>query len=66
MRCGLLKASGVLALLLDWLAERNSGRSKRCIAPGAMIARLLAALSLEPRQLFPAAAQLAVERRDSS
>ena len=35
MRCGLRKASGVLAVLLDSLAERNSGRGKRCIAPAA-------------------------------
>ena len=56
----------VLAVLLDRAAEHNCGRSKRCIAPGAMIARLLAATSLERRQLFPATARLAVERRDSS
>ena len=55
----------VLAVLLNCLAERNSG-SKRCIAPGAMIARLLATVVIERSQLFPAAAQLAVERRDSS
>ena len=35
--------------------------------PGrTMIARLLAAISLARRQLFPVTAQLAVERRDSS
>ena len=54
----------VLAVLLDWLADRNPGRGKCCIAPGAMMARLQACA--ERRQLFPAAAQLAVERRDSS
>ena len=61
----LARSLRVLAVLLDRMAERNSG-SERCIAPGAMIARLLAALSLEPRQLFAATPQLLVERRDSS
>ena len=55
----------VLAVMLDSLAERNSG-SERCTAPGAMMAGLLTAMSLERMQFFPATAQLAVERRDSS
>lgn len=56
----------VLALLLDWLTERNCGRNERFVTPGTMIALLLAAVSLERRQLFPATVHLAVERRDSS
>ena len=58
----------VLAVLLDRLAECSFGGGDRCIVPAAcaMLARLLAAMSLERRQLFPSTAQLAVERRDSS
>ena len=58
----------VLAVLLDWLAERNCEAGQRFIAPAAraLIARLLAAMRRERRQLFPVTAQLAVERRDSS
>ena len=58
----------VLAVLLDWLVERNCGGSKRFIAPAArtMIARLLPAKRFERPRLFPAPARLAVERRDSS
>ena len=55
-----------LAILLDSLAERNCGRGKSCIAPGAMMARLPAAMRLGQRLLFPAPAQLAIERLDSS
>ena len=56
----------LLAILLGWFAGRNSARNKRCITPGAMIARLLAAISLERSRPFPAVAQFTVERRDSS
>ena len=58
----------VLAVLLDSLADLDCGGGKRFIAPAAraMIARLLAAMSRERRQLFPATSLLAVERRDSS
>ena len=56
----------LLAVLLEWLAERTSGRGKRCTALGVMIARWLAPKSLEWKQFFAPTAQLAVERRDSS
>ena len=55
----------LLAVLLDRAAKRHCG-SKHCIAPGAMIVGLLAAMRFGRRQPFPAMAQLAVERRDSS
>ena len=58
----------VLAVLLDRLAEGDLVRRKRPATPAAytIIARLLAGMCLERRQLSPATAELAVERRDSS
>ena len=61
----LARSFRLLAVLLDWLA-RNSGPADAVSPRRALMARLLAGISLEPRQLFPATAQLVVERRDSS
>ena len=58
----------ILALLLDRAAERYCGSGRRFITSPAcgVFASLLTTMNLARLQLFPATAQLAVERRDSS